>query len=96
MVAVPATGSSRVTYLIHINTQAFAVSDDEIDDVEIRVLEAVRATGAFIDFVGAGERPVRILVTPASWVWIESFTYVDDLDEGDQDDSDLVILDLDL
>ena len=96
MVAVSATGSSRVTYLIHINTQAFAVSDDEIHNVETRILEAVRATGAFIDFVGTGERPVRILVTPASWVRIESFVYVDDLDEGDEDGSDLVILDLDL
>ncbi|WP_143544729.1 hypothetical protein [Salinibacterium xinjiangense] len=85
-----------MTYLIHINAQAFAVSDDEIDDVEARILEAVRATGAFIDFVGTGERPLRILVTPASWVWIESFAYVDDLDEGDEGDSDLVMLDLDL
>ena len=85
-----------MTYLIHINTQAFAVSDDEIDAVETRILEAVRATGAFIDFVGAGERPVRVLVAPASWVWIEKLTHVDDPDDGDEDGLDLVILDLDL
>ena len=96
MVAVPATGSSRVTHLIHINTQAFAVRDDEIDDVETQILEAVRAAGAFIDFVGSGERPVRVLITPASWVWIEKLAPVDDLDEGYQDGSDLAFLDLDL
>lgn len=85
-----------MAHLIHINTQAFAVGDDEIDAFETRLLEAVHAGGVFVDFVGAGERPVRILVGPASWVWIEKLAQVDEFDDGDDDYPDVVVLDLDL
>ena len=85
-----------MTHLIHINTQAFAVSDEEIDMFEARLLEAVHSSGAFVDFVGAGERPVRILVGPATWVWIEKLAQIEEFDEGEEDGSDVVVLDLDL
>ncbi|KJL29540.1 hypothetical protein [Microbacterium oxydans] len=39
-----------------------------VDDVKAHVEQALRAGGAFVDFIAAGDRTVSVLITPSSRV----------------------------
>lgn len=85
-----------MTALVHINGSSFAVHDTDVAGVEIRILEAVRAGGAFLDFLGACNRPIRALISPGSWVWIEVIPQQDEPPDGAAPILDLSFLELEL
>lgn len=84
-----------MTYLLSINGHVSLVSSLPIEELELRILDAVQAGGRMITVPTDEEGTVRVLVTAASSVRVErvpdpiSATY-------DADELDTVYLDLDL
>ena len=72
-----------MTVLVHLHGSSYAVSDSAVAVVESKILEAVHAGGAFVDFTGSGDRPTRVLVSPGASVFIEKLPEpVEEHDDG--------------
>lgn len=61
-----------MTFLVHINDQRYAVADDSVTEVESRILDAVRAGGAFVEVHDGSAPSSRVLITSASTVRIQA------------------------
>lgn len=72
------------TTIVVINDSRFQLADPRTaSDLRTQVEAAVRAGGGFVDLVTAGDRPVAILITPASQVQIATEVALPPLDEED-------------
>lgn len=68
------------------STSYLLAQDQDIDELRHRIEDAVRSSGAFVDFVVVGNRRVSVLITQHSRVSISVATVAfDERDTGDLD-----------
>ena len=73
-----------MTVLVHLHGSSYAVTDAAVAVIESKILEAINAGGAFIDFTGSGNRPTRVLVSPGASVRMEKIPEpVEEQDDGE-------------
>jgi hypothetical protein len=60
-----------MTFLLRINDHPYYVDDDAVEQIQSRILEAIRAGGEFIDVIRAGGRTAKALVTLGSAIHLE-------------------------
>ena len=92
--AAAAAESAFMNVLVHLHGSSYAVTDSAVAVIESQILEAVRAGGAFIDFIGPGNRPTRVLVSPGASVRIEKLPEPAEEDDGDEEHPDFAYWDL--
>ena len=73
-----------MTVLVHLHGSSYAVTDSAVAVVESKIVEAVRAGGAFVDFTGSGNRPTRVLVSPGVSVRIEKLPGLVEEQDGEE------------